>query len=124
MLTNPHNRKILVLFSFVLLIFLGGCISETEQYIQGYWQQGNVHFADTWYFERGNFSHQTQYLINTANTTTGRYQVLDSQEDSIILELYDIDLAFGDERNQIEIKLDPQKDTIRIRNQVYERFLP
>lgn len=124
MLINPHYRKLLVVFSFVLLIFLGGCISESEQYIQGYWQGGDVHYADTWYFERGNFSHQIRSTINTANPTTGRYQVLDSQEDSITLELYDIDLAFGDERNQIEIKLDPQKDTIRIRNQVYERFLP
>jgi hypothetical protein len=107
-----------------MIIFLVGCISETEEFIQGYWYRGDVHFMDQWYFDRGKFSHETGVFTANQNITSGRYQVLDFQDDIVTLELYDLALSFGDERLQIVIKLDWQSGTIRIRSQTYERILP
>ena len=51
--------------------------------------------------------------------STGRYNVLDFQEDSLILELEDEGLSFNDERLQIVIKLNWESDTIQIRGETY-----
>ena len=50
--------------------------------------------------------------------------MLEFSEDSLVLELYDIDLSFGDEIQQVTIKIDLESDTIRTRSQIYERTLP
>jgi hypothetical protein len=118
------NRIALVLLSVLLLIFLAGCMSETETFIQGYWYRGNVHFMDQWFFDRGNFNHIGGVIGDNEINSAGLYHILDLQDDRITLELDDKSLSFNDERTQIVIKLDRESDTISIRSQIYERILP
>lgn len=121
---NLNFPRSLLLLSLLLLIFMVACTSENEDFIQGYWYRGNAHFMDEWVFDRGRFSHKSEVFHGSPEITAGRYQVIDNQEDSVTLELFDIQLSFGDERQQIVIKLDWESDTIRIRAQTFERILP
>ena len=121
---NLKIRHLLILLNLLLLIFLAGCISESEEFIQGYWYRGNVHFMDQWYFDRGFFRHETGIIIGHPDTDTGRYLVLEFSDDSLILELDNTNLSYGDERPQFVIKLDRESDTISIRSQIYERVIP
>jgi hypothetical protein len=119
-----RNRRLLLLLPILLLVLLAACTSEAEDYIQGYWYRGNAHFMDQWYFEAGIFNHKTEVFHGDPLITSGHYRVLENTEDSLVLELYDIDLSFGDEIQQVNVKLDWDSDTISIRSQVYERSLP
>jgi hypothetical protein len=114
----------ILILSLLLVILLAACTSETEVFIQGYWYRGNAHFMDQWYFEQGIFKHKTEVYHGSPIVTSGRYRVLEFSEDSLVLELYDIDLSFGDEIQQVTIKIDLESDTIRTRSQIYERTLP
>jgi hypothetical protein len=123
-MTYLDFRKSFLLLSLMLIFFLVGCSSENEDFIQGYWYRGNAHFMDQRFFDRGRFSHKTEVYHGDPNITAGRYQVIDNQDNSLTLELFDIELSFGNERQQIVIKLDWDSDTIRTRGQNYERVLP
>jgi hypothetical protein len=117
------SLSILILMSMMLTL-LAGCISETEEYIQGYWYRGNAHFMDQWYFESGLFQHKSEVYHGDPVITAGRYRVLEFTDDRLVLELYDIELSFGDEIQQMTIKIDPELDTIQVRTQIFERSLP
>lgn len=119
-----RTRFPILILGFLLMILFSGCISETEEYIQGYWYRGNAHFMDQWYFESGLFQHKSEVYHGDPVITAGRYRVLEFTDDSLVLELYDIELSFGDEIQQINVKIDNDFDTIRIRSQDYERSLP
>ena len=58
---------------------------------------------DQWFFDQGRFSHKTEVYHGDPNISTGRYHVIDYQENRLTLELFDIELSFGDERQQIVI---------------------
>jgi hypothetical protein len=47
--------------------------------------------------------------------------VLDSQSDSLTIEVFDMPLSFGDERWDIKIVFDREKDEIRILGKDYYR---
>lgn len=79
---------------------------------------------DQWYFESGLFQHKSEVYHGDPVITAGRYRVLEFTDDSLVLELYDIELSFGDEIQQINVKIDNDLDTIRIHSQDYERSLP
>ena len=79
---------------------------------------------DQWYFEAGIFNHKMEVYHGSPVITSGHYRVLENTEDSLVLELYDIDLSFGDEIQQVNVNLDWDSDTISIRSQVYQRSLP
>jgi hypothetical protein len=121
---NFDIRKSFVILIFLLSIFLVGCTTEEEDFIQGYWYRGNVHFMDQWFFDRGTFVHKSEVFHGSPNILSGRYQVIDSDAESITLELFDLDLTFGDEHQQITIKLDRDSDLVHIRSQDFERILP
>jgi len=106
-MNNIKYRISLVFLGFILVILLAGCISETEEYVQGYWYRGNAHFMDQWFFDRGLFNHKSEVFHGDPDVTSGRYRVLEFTDSSLVLELFDID-----------------SDTIRIRSQDYERTLP
>ena len=121
---RPNIRRFLLILGLLLIIFLTGCSNESEQFVQGYWYRGDVHFMDQWYFDRGTYDHQMGVFDGNTIRSRGRYNVLDFQEDSLILELDDEGLSFNDERPQIVIKLNWESDTIRIRGETFERILP
>jgi hypothetical protein len=99
-------------------------MGDSERFIQGYWYRGNVHFMDQWYFDRGVFSHEAGDFDGNHRTYSGRYQLVEVNEDSVTLELDDTNLSYGDERPLFVIKIDRESDTIRIRGENYERVLP
>jgi hypothetical protein len=111
----------------VLAILIGltlaGCYSPQVRFIQGIWERGNVHFVDQWRFERGTFAHYNSIDNINPYTQAGQYQVIEVQEDSILLELFDLETSFGEERQQIRILIDQEADTIRISGQTFERIL-
>ena len=120
-----HKFHLSILFLGLLLTtLLAGCTSETEEYVQGYWYRGNAHFMDEWYFDAGKFSHKSEVFHGDPNITSGRYRVLEFADDRLVIEMYDIDLSFGDETQQIAIKINKGTDTIRISSQDYDRTLP
>ena len=119
-----QTRFPLLILGFLLMFLFSGCISDTEEYIQGYWYRGNAHFMDQWYFESGLFQHKSEVYHGDPVITAGRYRVLEFTDESLVLELYEIDLSFGDEIQQINVKIDNDLDTIRIHSQDYERSLP
>ena len=119
-----RTRFPILILGFLLMILFSGCISETEEYIQGYWYRGNAHFMDQCYFVSGLFQHNSEVYHGDPVITAGRYRVLEFTDKSLVLELYDIELSFGDEIQQINVKIDNDLDTIRIRSQEYERSLP
>jgi hypothetical protein len=123
-MNNIKYRISLTLLSILLVILLAGCMSETEEYVQGYWYRGNAHFMDQWFFDRGLFKHKSEVFHGDPDVTSGRYRVLEFTDNSLVLELYDIDQSFGDEIQQINVKVDIDSDIIRIRSQDYERTLP
>jgi len=123
-MNNQKFHRSIFIMSLLLVVLLAACTSETEDFIQGYWYRGNAHFMDQWYFEQGIFKHKMEVYYGSPIVTSGRYRVLEFSEDSLILELYDIDLSFGDEIQQVTIKIDLESDTIRTRSQIYERTLP
>jgi hypothetical protein len=79
---------------------------------------------DQWYFDRGIFKHKQEVFHGDPDVTSGRYRVLEFTDNSLVLELFDIDQSFGDEIQQINVKVDIDSDIIRIRSQDYERTLP
>jgi hypothetical protein len=121
---NHKFHLSIIILGLLLTALLAACTSETEEYVQGYWYRGNAHFMDQWYFDAGNFSRKSEVFHGDPNITSGRYRVLEFADDRLVLELYDIDLSFGDETQQITIKIDTTADTIRISSQDYERTLP
>lgn len=96
-------------------------MDQNEEYIQGSWHRGDVHFADDWYFDRGKFEHYSSVTISSPRLQAGRYRVLKVEEEGITIELYDQQLAFGDESRDIRITFDREKDAIRIMGQDYYR---
>jgi len=55
---------------------------------------------------------------------SGRYAVLESQEDEITLDLFDLTGAFSDESQGIKIEISQEADTLHIRGRTYERVVP
>jgi len=123
-MNNFKYRISLLILGILMVTLLAGCMSETEEYVQGYWYRGNAHFMDQWFFDRGLFNHKSEVFHGDPDVTSGRYRVLEFDEDSLLLELYDIDLSFGDDTHQINVKIDLETDTVRISSQDYERTLP
>lgn len=105
----------------MLLFSLSGCSTESEDFIQGQWYRGDLHFADEWYFDRGNFEHVFSLTLSNPVLQSGRYQVLEVQEDGLIIELFDVVASFGDDRRDIKVIIDWENDSIRILGKDYYR---
>ncbi len=121
-MTKENSHWLLLLISLVLIFSVYGCSNETEDFIQGHWFRGDLHFVDEWYFDRGRFEHVVSLTVRNPILQTGRFRVLEMQEDSLIIELFDMPLSFGDERRDMKISLDWENDSIRIMGQDYYRL--
>jgi hypothetical protein len=122
MIRYTRFKTILVLAP--LVFGLVACSNQDEEYIQGRWQRGNVHFVDEWFFDRGAFSHQTAVANFSPEVQSGQYSLLESSEDGLTLELYDVDGAFTDERQEIRITIDRENGTLKIGREIYTRLAP
>lgn len=114
-------RVFLSLLGFFCILVLSSCTNKNEDYIQGHWYRGDLHFSDEWYFDRGRFEHiATLTQVNPVHQV-GRYRVLESNPGSLTIEVFDMPYSFGDERYDIKIIFDREKDEIRILGKDYYR---
>ena len=125
------------------LIFLGailaGCKPDpNEEFIQGVWFYNDEHLqnlpaeshlTDQWLFDRGTFQRATCCFV-TANYT-GNYRTLESKEDRLRLELYNLKGDIGNtslsskELLEITIIIHADEDTLKIdRAEPYLRMTP
>jgi hypothetical protein len=80
-----------------------------------------------WEFNNGNFAREQEIDKGQLNYALGRYRILESDEDSLTLELFDISGdRFTYENNAIEmtILIDLTQDTIQISSDLFKRLGP
>jgi len=104
----------------LLGISLTACTpDENESFIQGTWFYNDLHiqqqvsesFSQTyWYFDRGTYETSTCCFVEFQQY--GRYDILESEGDRLLLDLFNIDGKFNSEHVQIVITIDRQADTL------------
>ena len=113
-------RWISILTMLAVLPLLGGCESdENHEFIQGYWyhpdfgKRGTEQFIGPvyWAFENGNYTFWQ--CCAHVEDDTGKYQVVKSEGDVIILELLDR-TGRPRERGQIKLIVNREDDTLVI----------
>lgn len=118
-----------IVFTLVTLFagfFLTGCSNENEQFIQGKWATGDVHFWSEWNFDRGYYTFYSDFDNNRSNVyQTGRYAIIESGEDYLLLELYGQQggIQSIEDRVELRIDIDRDKDSIAVRRQEFVRVL-
>jgi hypothetical protein len=127
----------LFLIRVSLLVFvLSACaLDPDEQFIQGTWsiihQPGGASSSSDsaffeWRFSNGTFERAQQVDPGSILASNGRYRIMKSEEDLVLLELFDIQgERFTYENNpvDIEIQIDRDQDTIQIGGMSFERVL-
>ena len=119
---NQKNSKTAFLWLVLLVAFLSACTpDENDTFIQGSWfynsqhiqeQIGESYLETYWAFDRGTY--ETVSCCFVKFQQYGRYDILESEGDKLVLELFNIDGKFNSERGQIGITIDRQADTIRL----------
>jgi hypothetical protein len=121
---NPKTeaRLVVLLGIIVLISLLSACTpGENEAFIQGSWFYNDLHiqqqvgesFSETyWTFDGGNYETYTCCFVEYQQY--GRYTILESEEDRLLLELFNIDGKFNSERFQVMVKIDKDADTISL----------
>ena len=107
---------------------LAGCMGEQEQWLQGKWAQGDVHYFAEWNFDAGYYTYAYDYTANAISNRfeRGRYAVIESEEDYITLELFNrkgSDPGLLEENESIKITINIEDDSIRFRGNTYVRVL-
>jgi hypothetical protein len=118
------SKFIYIISCLIFTTVLVGCSDPNNDYLQGVWYRGDVHYFDRWTFDRGSFTHQFEITPMDTNLVQGHYSVLDSQGDRITLELFDIQSTFEAEDTEILVVIDKQRDMIRITGKTYSRVFP
>ena len=122
---HPSHKSIIttLILGFVfLLIFLTACTrDENEAFIQGTWFYNDLHiqeqvgesFSETyWTFDRGTYETYTCCFVKFQQY--GRYDILESEGDKIVLEMFNIDGKLNSERYPVAITIDRATGTIRL----------
>jgi hypothetical protein len=129
----PSRAKLFLIWVLVLASFLAACTpDQNETFIQGRWYHNDPHllskvgetYAETfWTFDRGTYETYTCCFVKYQQS--GRYTILESEGDTLILEFFYINGKPNSERFQVGVKVDPESDTIRIQGSgPYERIWP
>ncbi len=116
-------KTLLPLLSLLLAIILAGCkLNPNDEFIQGTWVNhsehfqnltGEQHLTSTWAFSGGMFTFSA-CCFNIDTHQTGRYRILESEEDKLLLELFNVR---GDEfsfSGELLIKINREDDTLSI----------
>lgn len=120
------KRTAIIIRSICICLFvinLTGCTqSAAEQFIQGKWAQGNVHYWAEWNFVNGSYWYEYDDT-HTHRYQRGHYIVEESGEDFILLELVDRE---GDDYSledkvEIRITFDSSGNSLHIRQSDYIR---
>jgi hypothetical protein len=119
------TRRTATLLLLAAAAWLGGCrMDANETFIQGSWYFSDPHLQQVisesqlevfWSFDRGTFE---QYACCFAKQQMwGRYQILQSEGDTMILELFNINGDLNSEPIDVRVTLDRQQNTIKIQRQ-------
>lgn len=113
--TFTRTLRILALIS-LLAVVLTACTSDAEEYIQGKWGIGNVHYWSEWNFDDSFYSFEYGYTADPL-FERGRYSVVESGDDYIVLQLYDQQGGIPTIEDQvlIRIEIDREADSLHIR---------
>jgi hypothetical protein len=87
-----------LIFLVAIALLLSGCSQDPNvKFIQGVWEYksehlsnlpGESHLTDTWLFDRGTFKNDT--CCFNKGTMQGKYSIVESEENTLKIELYDI----------------------------------
>lgn len=104
------------------LSVLAACTPDSnDNFIQGSWYFNDPHFLSVvgetysetfWTFDRGTYETYTCCFVKYQQF--GRYDILESEGDKLVLELFNTNGKFNTERFQIGIRIDRQADMIKI----------
>ncbi|HET7089557.1 MAG TPA: hypothetical protein VFL17_12990 [Anaerolineae bacterium] len=118
----------------VLLAILGaGCRSDpNDQFIQGWWTYSDPHLGSivsekfqesVWRFDRGTYRFDACCMFE--QHTFGKYNIVESEGDVLVLELFWQDGSYRSEPTQIRIVIDRQNDTLKVqRTGPFRRITP
>jgi hypothetical protein len=119
---NLRDNKTILLGCVLLITFLSACTpDQNEAFIQGSWFYNDQHiqeqigetFEETiWTFDRSTY--ETYSCCFVKFQQYGRYDIAESEGDTITLELFNINGKFKSERVTIAITIDREADTIRL----------
>jgi hypothetical protein len=126
MILRPKPIRIVAALFLLLLAIsvLTGCSNEQDQFIQGRWARGDVHTWAEWTFDRGTYTYYFDFDNNRTNTyETGRYSIIESGEDYLLLELYDQrgGIPSIEDRVELRIDIDREEDTLKIQRRQFDR---
>lgn len=122
---KPVRSPAILFLAFLLITLLTACSNELDQFIQGKWARGDVHVWTEWNFDRGTYSYYSDYDNNLTNIyETGRYSIIESGEDYLVLELFDQrgGVPSIEDRVELRIDIDREEDTIRIQRRLFDRI--
>ena len=120
-ITILRNLRLLIIIA-IALITLAACTPDpNEVFIQGNWYYNDPHimtvdgesFNETfWAFENGTY--ETTTCCFTRFQQYGRYDILESEGDTMTLVLFNIDGRLNSDRVPIKVLIDREADTIKI----------
>jgi hypothetical protein len=121
-----HKRLIFLSIIFIFLSgLLVGCSDPNDEYIQGIWAAGDVHYWAEWVFENGYYAYTSMISIHgTTQQRYGYYRIIKSEGDQLILELTnDSSSDPFDETAEIAITIDREADKLKIGRNEYNRVI-
>ena len=107
---------------FVVACVIVGCTDANDQFIQGSWYyrdphldsvSGETYLEITWTFGNGTFEYFA-CCFNVRSHLAGRYRIVESKDDRLVLELFNIRGNGGADRIEIGIKINSEEDTLTI----------
>jgi len=108
--------------SLVLLVLIAGCSDPNDQFIQGAWYYKDPHLASVdgesqleinWRFDRGTFEYYACCFSGELHQK-GRYRILESEDEVISLELFNIQGGLTRGPVEVRITVDKEADTVSI----------
>jgi hypothetical protein len=130
------NKFSLLTIAMMLLVLSACSPNPNEAFIQGTWSIVNETDAGgstsaikyfEWEFREGYFYRQQELDPRSIIQSQGRYRILESDEDGIVLELFDIKgerFTYNNSPTDIKIEIHRDQDTIRVVNMLFERAAP
>jgi len=130
------KKKLFVLSIYCLmLVGLAACTPDpNEQFIQGVWafanesgdeRSGAAHVFFEWQFSNGTFFIQQEIAMGNPLVSEGRYRILESKENLLILELFNVEGNYIiSDPYELRVEIDRENDTARIQRTLFERAYP
>ena len=121
--------------SILLFFLLSACTPDpNDQFIQGGWSfanetgdylSGKTHVYHVWQFSNGTFFVQQEIAMGNPLVSEGRYRILESEEDLLILELFNVEGNYIiSDPYELRVEIDRENDTARIQRALFDRVYP